>query len=102
MPYIKKGELFGRLLVTRGGSNVVRVRCVCGKRKPLKAEYLKYSGVSSCGCLHEISHYKHGLTKTYWYNAWMSIRQWCGNPKCRTYRWYGARGIKLFPPWEKS
>jgi hypothetical protein len=34
------------------------------------------------------------------YNAWRSMRQRCGNPKCRNYPNYGGRGIVVCFRWE--
>lgn len=36
------------------------------------------------------------------YRAWESIKQRCLNPKCRSYKNWGARGIKVFPSWIHS
>lgn len=35
----------------------------------------------------------------YW--AWKSMKQRCKNPKCKAYKNYGARGIKVCTEWEK-
>ena len=35
----------------------------------------------------------------YW--AWKAMKQRCKNPKCKAYKNYGARGIKVCDEWEK-
>lgn len=35
------------------------------------------------------------LTKNPWYNLWQNARQRCENPEHRSYRYYGAIGIKF-------
>lgn len=35
----------------------------------------------------------------YW--AWKAMKQRCQNPKCKAYRNYGARGIKVCEEWQK-
>lgn len=35
----------------------------------------------------------------YW--AWKAMKQRCKNPKCKAYKNYGARGIKVCNEWEK-
>jgi len=33
------------------------------------------------------------------YKAWKAIRQRCRNPRCREYRYYGGRGIRVCDRW---
>lgn len=35
------------------------------------------------------------------YYVWVAMRQRCRNPKCRIYKHYGGRGIKICKRWEK-
>lgn len=36
------------------------------------------------------------------YKRWASMIDRCHNPKCRAYKWYGARGISVCHEWRKS
>jgi ribosomal protein S30 len=36
------------------------------------------------------------------YNAWRSMIQRCNNPRTRSWKNYGARGIKVHPGWEEN
>lgn len=35
----------------------------------------------------------------YW--AWKAMKQRCQNPKCKAYRNYGARGVKVCEEWQQ-
>lgn len=34
------------------------------------------------------------------YAIWLQMRQRCNNPKCRVYKYYGGRGIKVCESWD--
>lgn len=34
------------------------------------------------------------------YHIWLQMRQRCNNPKCRVYKFYGGRGIKVCKRWD--
>jgi len=36
------------------------------------------------------------------YRSWQMMKNRCLNPKSQDYRYYGGRGIKIFPAWESS
>jgi len=48
----------------------------------------------SCGCLT-----RHGLVNTRIYRIWSGIKTRCLNPNHRSYKYYGARGIKMCKEW---
>lgn len=52
----------------------------------------------SCGCMKGKffveSKGTHGDSKTRLYRTYRHIKERCGNPHCKEYKWYGARGIK--------
>jgi hypothetical protein len=35
----------------------------------------------------------------YLYQTWKQIRNRCNGSKSKAYKWYGARGIKVYGPW---
>lgn len=43
--------------------------------------------------------YKHGLSHTKLYRIWAAVINRCDNPKSGSYKWYGARGIKVCDRW---
>ena len=44
-------------------------------------------------------HLVHGLSKTRLYNVWSEMKRRCFNPNSCSYKWYGAKGIKIYPQW---
>lgn len=44
-------------------------------------------------------HLVHGLYHTPLYGVWTMMKQRCTNPKCRSYKWYGAKGIDVCSEW---
>lgn len=55
----------------------------------------------SCGCKNQRS-FKHGLTKTRAYRAWVALRRRCNNPSDANFSRYGGRGIKVCATWNRS
>lgn len=117
------GQKFNRLTVisfvdqASDGSSRWLCRCDCGKEKIVRGSNLKKDQVKSCGCLVKelcsqnikIAHAvntKHGYARgsqlTLEYRLWRAIRQQCKNPKERSYKSYGARGIKVCDRWVES
>lgn len=41
----------------------------------------------------------HGLSHTPTYSSWHMMKQRCLNPKATSYKYYGARGIKICERW---
>lgn len=102
------GQRFGRLTVIEeaginSGYTLWKCKCDCGNEIIARGTHLKYGNTRSCGCLHremlsQISK-KHGGVGTRLYNIYHGMRERCYNPKQRTYRWYGAKGIKVCDEW---
>lgn len=44
-------------------------------------------------------HLVHGLYYSPLYGVWTMMKQRCTNPKCRSYKWYGAKGINVCSEW---
>ena len=36
------------------------------------------------------------------YSVWQNMNNRCSNPKCKTYKYYGGRGIKVCKKWQNS
>lgn len=101
------GKKFGRLLVkkyNKKGSWVCL--CDCGNKHIVKTFNLKSGNTKSCGCLYvdsrgQVKNIKHGLTKTPFYNFWRRLKARCNNPKNKSYKDYGGRGITYDTRWEE-
>jgi len=39
----------------------------------------------------------HGMSRAPEYTAWRHIKSRCDDPQSQTYKWYGARGIRVCP-----
>lgn len=105
------GQRFGRLQVlhrsgsTPRGAAVWRVRCDCGTEKDCRTDTLTNGITVSCGCYRsECSSTRsrtHGMTNTFEFSAWKSMRQRCNYVKHPKYHLYGGRGIEVCRRWEK-
>lgn len=47
-----------------------------------------------------IFEYKHGEGKTKLYRIWSSMRDRCNNPRCKDYKYYGAKGVRVSSDWD--
>lgn len=45
---------------------------------------------------------KHGMSGSKEYGAWRNMRKRCYDPKHKSYKYYGARGISVCNEWNKS
>jgi len=87
-------------------------RCECGTEKiiPIKELIRKDKPIKSCGCLRRelIAKIGRTLNKTHGesyreitpeYQAWRSMLERCRNPKAKSFKHYGARGIAVCEHW---
>jgi hypothetical protein len=99
-------QKFGRLLVLlptqerKRGSVVWKCRCDCGKILNVSVKYMQEGNVKSCGCLQRENYrkgtsFKHGMSNTVEYHAYVQARYRCCNSRCRNYKNYGGRGIEF-------
>jgi len=84
--------------------------CECGKEKIISGYNLKRGQTRSCGCLmiektimmgkNNITH-GHSLNKkvSKTYSSWRHMKERCNNKKCKDYKNYGGRGIKICERW---
>lgn len=112
-----KGERFGRLLVLEkcGKANdrhiIWKCLCDCGKITMVASNSLRGGKTVSCGCykaesigLSRLTHGgcvadKHGERL---YKVWQEMKRRCNNPTSRSYKWYGAKGVKVCEEWQKD
>ena len=104
------GQRFGHLLVTDfshtspAGVRYWVCQCDCGTIKAVSGKNLK-SGQISCGCVRKemlangIVRRTHGMTRTRLYRIWNDMKNRCDRPTERSYRWYGAQGVKVCDEW---
>lgn len=103
------GQKIGRLIVigkaepNKYGRTQWFCRCDCGVEKVVQANLLRRGETKSCGCLkHEAYNLRHGMSDSPEYNAWQHIQGRCYNPNVASYRYYGARGIRVCDRWRES
>lgn len=108
--FLNKGDRFGEWTIISDG--LVRrpngkwgylCKCSCGKEKVIQAHRLVDGHTTSCGCKKQDRFYKiitkHGLSKTRLNHTYRHMKDRCYNPKCNSYKSYGARGIKMCDEW---
>lgn len=107
-----EGQVFGRLTVVGSVSTVNhqkmwRCVCACGVSKDIAGPNLRGGLTTSCGCYRkEVTAERgrnsvtHGKTKSSVYRVWTAMRSRCEDPKVKSYKDYGARGISVSPEWK--
>lgn len=116
---IEKGLRFGKWIVLEKAEPVQgRKRwlceCECKNRKIVDEASLKFKRSVQCrSCASKISAKEsakvcttHGMSKRNQkrpiiYRTWCELRNRCNNPNNYSYKWYGARGIKVCKRWDK-
>lgn len=116
MRIIKAGSKFGRLMVLEilplvaYSQKRAKVRCDCGTIKIIQVSSLPSGHTRSCGCLRKEEtkkrllvhgHAVRGKTSPE-YCSWYGMIRRCNNPKNKSYRYYGGRGIKVCQRWKSS
>lgn len=106
------GQRFGYLTVIRRAENAKNhctrflCRCDCGKEIITLASSLKKGLTKSCGCLRKKlsaeTRTKHGLRYTRLYRIWQGVKSRCLNSHNTDYKFYGGRGISIYPEWESN
>jgi len=98
-----KGKKFGRLFVQEvyclNKSYYWKCLCDCGNIVIVHGNKLRSGKTKSCGC---ITKAKNGLSKSPEYRSWKPMIQRCYDTKARSYKNYGARGIKVCDRWKES
>lgn len=107
------GKRFGKLLVLEKAYSKNGVywvcQCDCGQTKVTKTSRLNSGKAVSCGCLLRESRERfrkerfiHGKSKHELFTVWVDMRRRCRDIKNKSYKDYGARGIKVCARWENS
>ena len=66
----------------------------CKKEFETQINSVKRGQTRSCGCFAT-----HGLGSNKFYQTWYGMLQRCTNLEHRSYKWYGARGIRVCEEW---
>jgi hypothetical protein len=99
-PYLRAGEVFGRLTVLEDvwrAHDGARCLCECEGGTEVSVanpERLKNGRTKSCGCLRREGQTTHGFSKHPLYGTWYGMIDRCTNPKNPNYPNYGGRGLK--------
>lgn len=102
------GKTVGLLYVlecvgTQNRRKAWRCKCDCGNETVVRADHLKDGRVLSCGCLGKKkraeAHRKHGGAHTRLYGVWCNMKNRCYNKNVRSFKNYGAKGVKVCDEW---
>jgi hypothetical protein len=102
------GKRFGSLTAIiptserKNRSVVWLCRCDCGKETTASLKKLMENRKKSCGCLWRKSgKYADGKgPQSKLCGIWKQLKQRCGNPNNKNYRYYGARGVTVCEEWQ--
>lgn len=109
------GQRIGKLLVLgrapRGFGSEPKLaywvcQCDCGKQTTVRGKTLRAGLTKSCGCSVGLSakarFTTHQSVDTPAYRSWYGAKSRCYNQNHPSYRYYGARGIRMCAQWRKS
>jgi hypothetical protein len=103
------GQVFERLTVISLAGRTGSYRrylcaCVCGNRVKVRSSSLRSGNTKSCGCIQKETmrdiRLKHGHSGTALYRRWSMMLDRCRNPKNKSYKDYGGRGIAVCDRWQ--
>lgn len=103
------GRRFGRLIVLRRAENFGLTTgwlclCDCGVEKPFRANSLVHGKTKSCGCLRSeilaVLRTTHAHCGSGAYASWAGMKYRCASAKCKCYKNYGGRGIRVCDRWD--
>lgn len=106
----REGEKHNRLTIgkyagqNKFGKSIWECTCECGNVIVVTGTTVINGHTKSCGCFSREKQHaiRHGDTKARMYGIWESMRARCFSPNVSSYKWYGARGIKVCDEWNSS
>ncbi len=99
------GKKFGKLIVIerkgsdKYGKSLWLCECECGKECIKLGGRLISGKTKSCGCLTTATH---GMSKHLLWGVWNQMIQRCYNPNTHSYKFYGAKGVRVCELWRES
>lgn len=103
------GQQYGNLFVvercvenTKQNKPMWLCKCTCGKIVSVNGNSLRRGKTRSCGCLQKSIVTRHGKRYTSIYNIWRNMKARCYNENNISYKYYGARGIRVCDEWINS
>jgi hypothetical protein len=77
--------------------------CDCGNKTNVAGRDLMNGHTKSCGCRQKLVvssiRKKHGDRDARLYRVWKSMKKRCENPNDHSYKYYGAKGVKVCEEW---
>jgi hypothetical protein len=74
-------------------------RCDCGNMVSVRADLLKSGNTKACGCLYNKHNQALQGNHSRIYSIYHDIKKRCYNPKSKSYKYYGAKGITMCDEW---
>lgn len=112
IPYEKMTTMkFGRLTPMKcigvvNGRMTWECLCDCGNTVNVIQKHLSSGNTKSCGCMQRDSvssvRKTHGKSKSRLYKLYSGIKKRCKNKNDKTYKWYGAKGVKICKEWDED
>ena len=104
---VSTGDRFGRLCIVAevekaGTHRRFKCTCDCGKTITAHLSALRVKLTTSCGCWRKERATIHGLQNTAEYRSWKHMIARCTDPKGKSWKNYGGRGITVCERWRKS
>lgn len=105
------GNIYSRLTVISYSGSSKRgalwlCKCDCGNETVQAGGDLRCGRLVSCGCWKREANSErsktHGESGSALYVVWSGMKKRCNNIRCRNYRNYGERGIKVCDEWSAS
>ena len=104
--HIYKGDKFNNLTAVVfshraeiGGHRYWVFDCDCGTRICRIASRVATGKIKHCGCKKHNPLYVDGRTNHPLHKIWLGMRARCNNPNVKSYKDYGAKGIKICDRW---
>ena len=102
------GQHFGRLTALESlpshGKNSSRLwlcECECGKFAIVRGTDLTNGHTMSCGCYRKMQKAV-PVSELRLHRIWSNMKQRCGNPNKKDFKYYGARGITVCEEWRRD
>jgi len=103
------GQRFGKWAVLERASNdknsnpMWLCRCICGRTEMVLGYSLRGGVSRRCVyCRNKENPTKHGQQGTRLYSVWQGMIRRCENLNHEAYKYYGGRGISVYPEWRKD